>query len=409
MSEMPRVSVVVPTYNRAELLRRTLDSLAAQSLPRDDFQVVVSDDGSADHTFDVVRSFSAQLAVDYCYQEDLGYRAASARNAGAKLATAPILVFLDSGTLAGPELLRGHLTAHEEQPGTAVLGYAYGFQPFQPLEGLAEAIATRPVLDVFERYRDDPGFLDLRHSRLADVDFDLSRLTVPWMYLWSLNFSVAAEDFWTVGGFDEAFRTYGTEDVELGYRLHRHGVALRMDRRAWAIEQPHDRDLDALEASAQHTLGQFLDKSHHVPVELVWAVLNKRVPGFFEDRYAELLRWRDEVAERHVGPEITAALADLPPGTRVGVIGCGAEIPDPGGTEFVLLADFDERVLPPAGDGARQVLHGIGLHLPLADDSADVVLVTSRLRGLDADARAAVLAETHRVGARVVDMSIAAQ
>src|SRR3954447_26811394 len=110
------------------------------------------------------------------------------------------------------------------------------------------------------------------------------------MLLWSLNFSVPAADYWAVGGFDEDFVTYGTEDVELGFRLLRHGCTMRMDRAAWAVEQPHDRNLDALRASCLQTMGQFLAKTREPEVELVWAVIADRIPGTFEDRQAAYLR-----------------------------------------------------------------------------------------------------------------------
>jgi cellulose synthase/poly-beta-1,6-N-acetylglucosamine synthase-like glycosyltransferase len=97
MTRRPSVSVIIPTYNRTELLRRTLDALTEQSISRDEFEVIVSDDGSTDNTSAVVQSFADRLDVRYCHQQDRGYRVAEARNAGARLASAPILVFLDSG------------------------------------------------------------------------------------------------------------------------------------------------------------------------------------------------------------------------------------------------------------------------------------------------------------------------
>src|SRR5713226_2419893 len=123
--ERPRISVIVPSYNRCGLLRQTLESLAGQHFPADDFEVVVADDGSSDGTQAMVASFAGRLRLRYCFQEDQGYRVAAARNAGARLATAPVLAFVDSGTLAGPDFVRGHLAAQARE-GRAVLGYCFG-------------------------------------------------------------------------------------------------------------------------------------------------------------------------------------------------------------------------------------------------------------------------------------------
>ncbi|TDB74356.1 glycosyltransferase family 2 protein, partial [Micromonospora sp. KC723] len=53
MSDAPRCTVVVSTYNRSALLRHTLDSLTRQRMPADQFEVIVVDDGSSDDTADV--------------------------------------------------------------------------------------------------------------------------------------------------------------------------------------------------------------------------------------------------------------------------------------------------------------------------------------------------------------------
>ena len=108
----PLVSIVIPTYNRSALLRKNLELLCDQTLPRQDYEVIVADDGSSDDTLEVVESFCDRLTLDYHYQDDLGFRAAAARNAGAKLAHAPVLVFLDTGTFPGRGYAEGHLRAH---------------------------------------------------------------------------------------------------------------------------------------------------------------------------------------------------------------------------------------------------------------------------------------------------------
>ena len=71
----PRCSVVIPTYNRVELLRRTLDSLVTQRLPSSEFEVLVVDDGSTDSTALLVDNYRDRLAVRYFFQPDEGWRA----------------------------------------------------------------------------------------------------------------------------------------------------------------------------------------------------------------------------------------------------------------------------------------------------------------------------------------------
>jgi GT2 family glycosyltransferase len=93
----PLVSVVIPTYNRAERLLRAVDSVLRQSFGS--LEVLVIDDGSTDDTANVMRSID-DPRVKYFVQENQG--PASARNRGAALASGQIITFLDSDDLALP-------------------------------------------------------------------------------------------------------------------------------------------------------------------------------------------------------------------------------------------------------------------------------------------------------------------
>jgi glycosyltransferase involved in cell wall biosynthesis len=75
----PAISVVIPTYNRRDELRQTLETLTAQEFPAKEFEVIVADDGSSDDSAEVARSFDGPLQVKYVFQEDLGYRAGAAQ------------------------------------------------------------------------------------------------------------------------------------------------------------------------------------------------------------------------------------------------------------------------------------------------------------------------------------------
>jgi glycosyltransferase involved in cell wall biosynthesis len=404
----PQLSVVVPTYNRAALLRRTLASLARQRTAPP-FEVIVADDGSADDSQRVAAEFDGRLAIRYCYQEDRGYRVARARNMGADLATAPILVFLDSGALAGPDLLARHLRAHSEhrpQPGSpacgpGVVGYTYGYDLFQSTPGLAEAVTTMSPEQVHKRFSAERSFQDGRHDELAKRGFDLSRLLLPWLFFWSMNISVQAVDYAAVGGFDERYRSWGQEDLDLGYRLHRHGVPLVAVPGAWALECPHERDPEACMASAKRNTLQMLQIHADPAVELFWALFTRdRAMWPAEDAYRDLLQWADKSTALNVAPEVGHGTADLPAGATVAIFGSGASVPDRElrGT----LVDFDARLLDQAPVDGRFATHfGLGIRTPLPDRAVDRVVITSRLARLWPEWGQAITAEAARIGASV--------
>jgi glycosyltransferase involved in cell wall biosynthesis len=101
------ISVVVPTYNRAELLKLTIRSILAQSRPAD--EVIVVDDGSTDHTPEVCAELGDRIV--YIRQKNMGLSAA--RNTGIRAATGRWVAFCDSDDLWLPEKLETQLEALE--------------------------------------------------------------------------------------------------------------------------------------------------------------------------------------------------------------------------------------------------------------------------------------------------------
>jgi len=90
---MPKVSVIIPTYNRAAMVREAIESVLFQSYA--DRELIVVDDGSTDGTEAAIASLIPQIT--YVYQEHRGVSAA--RNRGASLARGEYLAFLDSDDL----------------------------------------------------------------------------------------------------------------------------------------------------------------------------------------------------------------------------------------------------------------------------------------------------------------------
>ncbi|MDQ1720897.1 MAG: hypothetical protein QOI26_631 [Pseudonocardiales bacterium] len=398
----PDISVVIPTYNRAPLLRLMLEQLTRQDLPLDSFEVIISDDGSADDTRAVVEEFSGRLRTGYHFQPDQGMRVGLARNEGARLATAPVLIFLDSGCMVGPDFVRQHLAAHADPAQRrAVIGYAWGYNPTEdPVPGLAEALDRMPPEQVLARFGDDPAMRDVRHPALEAYDFELARMPLAWRAFFTNNCSVRTDEYWAVGGFDESFLLWGAEDLDLGLRLERNGLTLYVARDAWVIEWPHERVMAERWQELIANMGRFLHKFPEPAIELGCLVAERSEYWRWEQEWLDLQAWTRKSHDVEVADEIAAALRLTAAEDRVAILGCGALLPP--GAEHAEVADFDRELLEKAVQGAEVTgHHAIGIRTVLSDQSVDVVIVTSRLAGLWERWGDSVRAEAHRIGRRV--------
>jgi len=111
----PRVSVLIPTYNRADLLCEALDSVLAQSFQ--DFEIIVIDDGSTDDTRDKVARYGERVRYEYGAHEG----PAPARNRGFRAARGEYVCILDSDDLYYPHKLAMQVAHLDARPDTVMV------------------------------------------------------------------------------------------------------------------------------------------------------------------------------------------------------------------------------------------------------------------------------------------------
>jgi len=109
---MPKVSVIIPTYNRAHLVNRAIRSVLGQTYQ--DFEIIVVDDCSTDNTKEVVKSINDRRICFICHEKNRG--SAAARNTGIKASKGEYIAFQDSDDEWLPEKLEKHMEIFEKAP-----------------------------------------------------------------------------------------------------------------------------------------------------------------------------------------------------------------------------------------------------------------------------------------------------
>lgn len=238
---MPPLSVQMCTYNRKEILSRALDALSRQTLPPDQFELVLVDDGSTDGTGEYVRSLRLLFALNFIQQPNSGL--AVGRNKGIRAAQGDIVLFIDDDIIAHPNLLKEHLQTHKRHPESVVKGW------------------VNHIGDM-----DHPG----------PPKFTMADISTA--FFWTSNVSVMRKYLVQAGWFDETFREYGWEDLELGLRLQSLGLVSRFNPRAIVFHYKKQWDAEEVaklcrqaEAKAR-TAVMFLAKHPHWRVRLATGI-----------------------------------------------------------------------------------------------------------------------------------------
>ncbi len=226
MNQKPRISVIIPTYNRKDPVLRALDSLSRQTLPPEAYEVIIVDDGSPDDA-SFLEGRDYPFTLRRIRQPNRG--ATAARNYGAQQSAGEILVFMDDDVVVAPGALEALANACARHRKTVALGaleqrcpdgaslYARFGNELPPVPETANGDAVLP-------------FAECNTQLLA----------------------VKRDDFFEIGMLQDPTGGRGWpnwDDVDFGYRAHLHGF--RLVRCAAAAGEHRDYSLAALDIAAR--------------------------------------------------------------------------------------------------------------------------------------------------------------
>jgi len=201
----PEISIIVCTYNRSEMLRLALKSLANQKMPSISFEVVVVDNASTDATKEVVNDFVADSRADVIYYYEPAQGVANARNRGLEQSRGSWIAFFDDDQIADPNWLSElMLEATARQ---------------------ARSIGGSVLLQMLSDCHEEPVGITRRmlgEAILGDQPKAYGRKDAPGAGNWLLH----REIFEQVGLFNSDLE-YGGEDTDLYRRVRSAGIQSR--------------------------------------------------------------------------------------------------------------------------------------------------------------------------------------
>lgn len=225
------LSVIITTYNRVDILARTLAAFEKQTLPKEEFEVIVVNDGSDDGTEKFLERYKNNGVLNFSYINKENEGQGVARNEGLKVCAGYIIVFTQDDHIPDPAFLMEHKRVHEvfATHNFMCLGYS----------------TWHPELDInpYMRFLEASGmqfkYGALEKQKLIDPVLGVRLADYHYFYGGNLSMKKLLLDN---GAFDPRFKKYGWEDIELGHRLETKENALLLYHRAAKAFHYHQQD-----------------------------------------------------------------------------------------------------------------------------------------------------------------------
>lgn len=278
-----KVSVIIPVFNRSQILANTLAALTHQTYPRELIEVLVVDDGSCDDVISVVRKYENRINLYYSRQPDKGFRLAAARNIGLRQAQGDVMVFMDADILPLPEDIEKYMKIMHVSEDALLIGHRRYVDVSEVnddmiLDDIAAVLylpSINPNNDVADSKTSTGESIDWRFPVYERTEFLIND---PWPFTKAAggNIAFSRKLLEKAGYVDEEFIAWGCEDAEHGYRFFNAGAYFipMMD-----IVSLHQEPLTQASPSADED--SFRKKGHAITKE----IFSRKCPAPVVRRY----------------------------------------------------------------------------------------------------------------------------
>lgn len=403
------ISIIIPSYNARDHLYQSLAFISKQEMsPETKLEVIVVNDGSSDDTEAVIEQYKREmkhLRSVFRPRDEFSNRS-RARNLGIYHSTGDILVFLDSGMLIPPDFVQ--IVADHYRSGQADhkilchLMYGTKIDPDEKDLSALEGLTPERLREVSNELLVDPDWDDVRIGLFDLVQDQIDRLAAPWTMGYSGAFTVPATLAKKVGGFDESFMGWGSEDTDFAYRLYLEGGSFYAERRAFALHLPYvSASWDQKTITNVENRKKLHRKKYRLETELYpyypGTYYNQLIARFNEmvlfdvlPLYAyELFLRIDQEYIQHARTSLLIGLDHL---SSVASLNCTHMFAHNKVTYDKFRRHFPE----------RKIYYLLGVDTPFSDGEFDLVILSDMIRLLGPQIQQKMIQELHRISKRVL-------
>ncbi len=260
------ISVIVISHNN-EYICLVLNNILKQLEEQD--EIIVVDDHSETQYFKKLETYTINNNIKLINANKIGNRSHN-RNIGAESSRGDILLFVDGDMVLIDNALLILRYAHAYRTEEAFIGPKHNIHydkiHFELFTGINNYIDLLSTSEGRKQLSEDFFSKDERESFFADT----MNKRFFWMHYYTGASSVNRYIFEKCGGFDENFTSWGSEDIDLGYRIDKYcDIGFLRDFHSFHI--PHNRDAFAIETSNMHNTLQMLEKYKSWEFEALYA------------------------------------------------------------------------------------------------------------------------------------------
>lgn len=279
---MAKVSVIMPTYNKALYLDLTLAGFSIQDFLN--FELIIVDDGSTDSTNEIVNKYFNKINIKYLYQNNRGR--SCARNKALEMAGSKYIIFNDDDRIPEPGFISAHHNLLMADSDMINIGYKRVVLSYYIDDKLTFKYIPRDLLLSFIRRDPDKiGRLSSYNNKLlfssddiinsfdktinewhlfdspdnnCDIINELTGINCGWVVSTTGNMSLSLEKNSNIR-FDENYKGWGVEDNDFSYQLALNGYRFQFSQKIVNYHQIHPRNDGELEEMKQN-LNYFCNK-----------------------------------------------------------------------------------------------------------------------------------------------------